>query len=214
MREVWIEIIKIAEGEIGYLSLPVREVWIEIIRWPMTRYGLASLPVREVWIEIFTISPMLSASFVTSREGSVDWNQRLRHTDQIRWCHFPWGKCGLKYLLMVQMMQMIWSLPVREVWIEIGYQSAARNLGGVTSREGSVDWNYPSRTCDSARRKSLPVREVWIEIVEVNPLWAVVPVTSREGSVDWNPARLILVRCPVVTSREGSVDWKKIFFVK
>ena len=100
---------------------------------------------------------------VTSREGSVDWNHISVRMGKKEKRHFPWGKCGLKFKDKAPYDAWERSLPVREVWIEIGYDS---HSGGF----------WPS----------LPVREVWIEIFW---FWRVdrgAGVTSREGSVDWN----------------------------
>ncbi len=36
-----------------------------------------------------------------------------------RYCHFPYGKCGLKYINADVVEINLKSLPLREVWIEI-----------------------------------------------------------------------------------------------
>ena len=80
-----------------------------------------SLPVREVWIEINNIEQINTLDIVTSREGSVDWNFYSGSTVFEKLGHFPWGKCGLKFLHYLYSPWGRPSLPVREVWIEIAY---------------------------------------------------------------------------------------------
>ena len=78
-------------------SLPPREAWIEIFLsadYPRRR---RSLPPREAWIEILM----------------------LISTARVNGCRFPRGKRGLKWLVSVVAVSVLWSLPPREAWIEI-----------------------------------------------------------------------------------------------
>ena len=120
VREVWIEML-LKTVLLTYVpSLPVREVWIEIkLSKNHCIILLPSLPVREVWIEIHRNSSGSHASLVTSREGSVDWNIKSSELVGAGGGHFPWGKCGLKYIAQEMRICYILSLPVRGVWIEI-----------------------------------------------------------------------------------------------
>ena len=129
------------------------------------------------------------------------------------------------------------SLPVREVWIEIGKEGWDKGSESVTSREGSVDWNLPllykqGRVFAShfpwgkcglkfwftllliVLLQSLPVREVWIEITSA---------PEKEKSGQSLPVREVWIEIKaltvtankqLVTSREGSVDWNREIKVK
>ena len=123
-------------------------------------------------------------------------------------CHFPWGKCGLKSGSICVTSIWGWSLPVREVWIEIGrirlFKPSGRAslpvrevwieisgrriknvwLKSLPVREVWIEMHIPP--VQEAKISSLPVREVWIEIKYEHPENHPATVTSREGSVDWN----------------------------
>jgi len=98
-------------------------------------------------------------------------------------CHFPFGKCGLKYRRDEDGKTSRRSLPVWEVWIEIiSYNPEPLMVASLPVWEVWIEIvisdGLPPQTT------SLPVWEVWIEI---NPGWKQeynCSVTSRLGSVD------------------------------
>ena len=122
-----------------------------------------SLPVREVWIEISSVTQTPLAT----------WSLPVREV---------WIEIKPYYHTWENLSQ---SLPVREVWIEIHVLTSSLRSSVVTSREGSVDWNFNLK-CITIFTKA---------------------VTSREGSVDWNRLKKQPLYPESVTSREGSVDW-------
>ena len=216
---------------------------------------ISSLPVREVWIEIRLPFMSISSNLVTSREGSVDWNLKIRlpmmrgsghfpwgkcglkspcnhYQPKLRrhfpwgkcglkssvicklaslpFSHFPWGKCGLKWEKYRIEMEKEESLPVREVWIEIFWFWRVDRGAGVTSREGSVDWNsfnfcflyvtyrhFPWGKCGLKYcclvlfyilSRHFPWGKCGLKYIGSMPVVIFLFVTSREGSVDWNIA--------------------------
>ena len=146
-------------------SLPLGGVWIEIFP-PFVRSVLLlmSLPLGGVWIEI----------------------SDLVQTARLLFRHFPWGECGLKFLVLF--------------W---GFKTS-----NVTSLGGSVDWNsyvlhtifvvlchFPWGECGLKSYRvpiwlfwmvSLPLGGVWIEISILVSIQNPPFVTSLGGSVDWN----------------------------
>ncbi len=163
-REAWIEIdidyrwdggLNVAsrkgsvDWNLSYLMLLVRL----LCRFPQGKRGLKlgtlinsyanawSLPAREAWIEIIGYVISLSRSAVASRKGSVDWNYWWKSCFCVSVRRFPQGKRGLKLWSPCWYEWSCLSLPAREAWIEILFNTAISPRCAVASRKGSVDWN-------------------------------------------------------------------------
>ena len=70
-------------------SPSARKVWIEINQWWNILGTISSPSARKVWIEIF------KTCYIT-----IYW-----------WCHLPRGRCGLKFMRLLQLLLLISHLP-------------------------------------------------------------------------------------------------------
>ena len=148
-------------------------------------------------------------------------------------CHFPQGKCGLKYPVQGNADFLPWSLPSGEVWIEIllsvicsthpsrhfpqgkcGLKCLKSNhlptIQIVTSLRGSVDWNTDKPTHKMPLNSHFPQGKCGLKYV-----WKLSGKFYRwslpSGEV-W--IEIFVIGIPmgmnVVTSLRGSVDWNRI----
>ena len=114
----------------------------------------------------------------------MDWNYKKRFVSFSLKCHLPRGRCGLKWVAIIQNSSLSWSPSARKVWIEM-----------YSRYENDIAYKSPS------------ARKVWIEMMKNLFQSKVKKVTFREEGVDWNwtdPSNPMQIN---VTFREEGVDW-------
>ena len=123
--------------------------------------------------------------------------------------HLPWGRCGLKYDLLINDYQTYF-VTFREEGVDWNTRRTWiwKAADCVTFREEGVDWNRlpPRQTTRSPGSPS--VRKVWIEILSCSMSSTLRLVTFREEGVDWNGGLWdAITGGGDVTFREEGVDW-------
>ena len=122
------------------LSLPMRGAWIEIDVAPDQAGDRSSLPMRGAWIEIWSSFPRGSALQGRSPCGERGLKSlKLLKIWLVLASRSPCGERGLKLLMVVTLLSVRLSLPMRGAWIEICSSRRRCIMRVVVLHTGDVD---------------------------------------------------------------------------